>query len=243
MANGSSFSVAAFLLGLAIGLWLAIVVLFLIDFDDDDCYTCGGGGSTIITYPLSDEVWIPGGDGGYYCTNDDEGSAIVIDEGSAVVADEGGAIVIDEGGAIIIDEGSAVVADNGGFVPAPGSDQLGRDRDFEEFHCDTNDEGGAVVADRSGRIVVVGMPNEYPSERCIRVNGNAVAIDEDDVPVHVDEGGAVIADEGGAVVADASADPGDDEELGDDAPESDTDLAYCMVATATSDPIVIRPQS
>jgi hypothetical protein len=217
--------------------------LFLGDFDDDDCNTCGPGGTTIVMHPQDDSVWVPGGDGGYHCTNNDEGGAIVIDEGGAVVADEGSAIVIDEGGAVVADEGGAVVADNGGFPPAPGpgENQLDRDREFEEFACDTNDEGGAVVADRSGRIAVRSMPNSYASDRCIRVNGNAVVIDDMGQAVEIDEGGAVVADEGGAVVADASADAGDDEELMMDAPTSDTDLAYCMVATPTSAPIVIRP--
>jgi hypothetical protein len=246
MSNGSSsFSVLAFLLGLAIGLWIAIVALFLVDFDDDnDC--CGGGGdTTVMTFPQADTVSIPGGDGGYYCTNNDEGGAIVVDEGGAVVADEGGAVVIDEGGAVIIDEGNAVVADSGGFPPAPGPDQLGRDRLHEEFACDTNDEGGAIVVDSSGRVAVTSMLNSEPSERCIRVNGNAVVINDMSVPVHADEGGAVVIDEGGTVVADeggaAVADAGDDASLGTGAPTSDTPLAYCMVATPTSTPIVIRP--
>jgi hypothetical protein len=238
------FNWLAFLLGLAIGLWIAVVALFLSPFDDDDCNTCGGpGGTTIITYPQGDGAWVPGGDGSYFCTNNDEGGAIVIDEGGAVVADEGGAIVIDEGGAIVIDEGGAVVIDAGGFVPAPGPSmtQLNRDRDFEEFACDTNDEGGAVVADRSGRIAARSMPNSYPSERCARVNGNAVVIDGTGQAIDIDEGGAVVVDEGGPVVADETADSEDDEELMPGAPTSDTELAYCMVATPTSAPIVIRP--
>ena len=121
MSNGNSFSWLAFLLGLAIGLWISVVVLFLVGTDNDQCCH-GSGGTTIITYPAPDTAWVPSGDGDYYCTNDDEGRAIVVDEGKAIVADEGRAIVIDEGGAIIIDEGGAIVADDGGVVPAPGDD-------------------------------------------------------------------------------------------------------------------------
>jgi hypothetical protein len=73
------------------------------------------------------------------------------------------------------------------------------------------------------------------------VNGNAVVVNESGQSIDIDEGGAVVADEGGAVVADETADPDDDDELPAGAPTSDTDLAYCMVATPTSSPIVIRP--
>jgi len=241
MSNGNSFSWLSFLLGLAIGLWIAFVVFFVFDHGDDGC-GCGAGGVTIIG-TTDGNAYVPAGDSNYYCANNDEGGAIVADEGGAVVADEGGAIVMDEGGAIVADEGGAVVADEGGLVPAPGSGagQLGRNRSFEEFLCDTNDEGGAVVADRSGRIVAVAMPNSYSSDRCLRVNGNAVVINAASQPIQVDEGGAVVADEGGAVVADASASPDADQRLGDGAPVSETDLAYCMVAEPDSAPIVIRP--
>lgn len=242
MSNGNSFNWLAFLLGLAIGLWISVVVLFLIDIDDHN-HCCGSGGTTIITYPVGNDAWVPGGDGGYYCTNDDEGRAIVVDEGGAIVADEGGAIVVDEGGAIVVDEGGAIVADAGGFPPAPGPDggQLGRDREYEEFECETNDEGGAIVADRAGRVAVTSMPNSFASEQCIRVNGNAVVVNEEGEPIVIDEGGEIVPDEGGASDADETADGDDDQDLPDDAPKSDTDLAYCMVAEADSTPIVIRP--
>ena len=243
MANGNSFSWLAFLLGLAIGLWISFVVFFLTDHDDDES-CCGSGGTNILTYPGPDEAWAPGGDGDYFCTNDDQGRAIVIDQGRAVVADQGRAIVIDNG-QLDIDQGSAVVADAGGFVPVPGSDpdQLGRPREFEEFKCDSNDQGGAIVADRSGRIVVVAMPASltYPSNQCARVDGNAVVVNAAGEIIRIDQGGAVVADQGSAIVADGLADPAKDQTLGASAPKSDSTLAYCMVATATSDPIVIRP--
>lgn len=239
MSNGNTFSWLSFLLGLAIGLWIAFVALFLIDHGSD-C-DCGPGGTTVITYTGEDEAWIPGGDGAYFCTNNDEGGAIVIDEGGAVVVDEGAAIVVDEGGAIVIDEGSAIVVDSGGFAPAPDSTQMGRERDFEEFRCATNDEGGAIVVDRAGRVAVVSMPNDFESEQCGRINGNASVLDEGNPVLIDDEGTAIVVDEGGAIVVDEAADAGDDVELPDDSQQSDTELAYCMVAEEDSDPIVIRP--
>ena len=183
MSNEYSFDLLSFLLGLAIGLWIAFVVFFVFDHGDD-C-DCGPGGSMIVANPQTD-AYVPAGDGDYYCTNNDQGGALVIDQGSAVVADQGSAIVIDQGSAvvadqgsaIVVDQGSAIVADDGGFVPAPGDDQkqLGRDRLFEEFKCETNDQGGAIVADGAGRIVVVAMPNSYLSDQCKSVNGNAVVV-------------------------------------------------------------------
>ena len=242
MANGNSFNWLSFLLGLAIGLWISVVILFLIDDDSHD-QCCGAGGTTIITIPTENDAWVPGGDGDYYCTNDDQGGAIVIDQGGAIVQDQGGAIVIDQGGAIVQDQGGAIVQDNGGFAPAPGpdGDQLSRDRDYEEFRCKINDQGGAIVQDRAGRDAVVSMPNSFASEQCVRVNGNAVVVNETGERVEIDEGGAIVVDQGGAIVSDESADAGDDQALGASAPHSDTDLAYCMVAEANSTPIVIRP--
>lgn len=241
MSNGTSFSWLSFLLGLAIGLWISVVVLFLSD-RPNDC-ECAGGGSTIITSPGADAAWIPGGDGAYYCTNNDEGRAVVVDEGRAVVVDEGRAVVVDGDGNVTVDEGSAVVVDKGGFIPAPTPDssQLGRAREFEEFRCSTNDEGGAIVVDRGGRVAVVSMPAELESGRCGRLNGKAVIVDEDGNPVLIDdEGRAVVVDEGGAVVVDEPAEEGADDSLPDDAQESVTPLAYCMVAKPDSAPIVIR---
>jgi hypothetical protein len=256
MPNEHSFSLLSFLLGLAIGLWIAFVVFFVFDHGDD-C-DCGPGGVTIVANPQSD-AYVPAGDGDYYCTNNDQGGALVIDQGSAVVADQGSAIVIDQGSAIVadqgsaivVDQGSAIVADDGGFVPVPGDDekQLDRDRGFEEFKCETNDQGGAIVADSAERIVVVAMPGDtsiYPKGSCKNVNGNAVVVhvvNGVDERIQIDEGGAIVADEGSAIVADEEADGAKDQTLGSDAPTSDTELAYCMVATPGSDPIVIRPPS
>lgn len=226
MANGNSFSWLSFLLGLAIGLWIAIVVLFLTDQDDHQ-HCCDVQTPPYYPYPDDAAAWVPGGDSEYYCTNDDEG----------------GAIVVDEGGAIVVDEGGAIVVDAGGHAPAPDSDsdQLGRGRLFEEFRCSSNDEGGAIVVDRTGRRVAVSMPNAYPSERCGRRNGHAVVVDGTGASIQIDEGGAIVVDEGGAIVVDESADSGDDQQIPTGAPQSDSGFAYCMVATPTSTPIVIRP--
>ena len=235
MSNGddsSCFSWLSFLLGLAIGLWISVVALFLIDWDDD-C-DCGPPGTTIIAQPVGQDAWIPAGDGNYWCTNNDQGGAIVMDQGGAIVMDQGGAIVIDQGGAIVVDQGSAIVIDAGGHVPAPD------DRDFEEFACETNDQGGAIVMDREGRIVVVSMPDSYASEQCGSVNGNATVINGSDERIQIDQGGAIVVDASGTVTLDKSADDADDKTL-PGGPTSTSDLAYCVVDPEDADPIVIRP--
>ena len=205
MPNGNSFSWLSFLLGLAIGLWIAIVVLFLTDQNDHSHCCVGGGPIHVPPYPGYDDAWVPGGDDEYYCTNNDEGGAIVMDEGGAIVMDEGGAIVMDEGG----------------HVPAPDSsgDQLGRDRQFEEFRCTSNDEGGAIVMDRADRRVVVAMPNDYPSARCGRRNGHATVVNELDVPIRIDSAGDAVPDAAGAVSLDETADSADDGTLPAGAPK------------------------
>ncbi len=253
MSNEYSFNSISFLLGLAIGLWIAFVVFFVFDHGDD-C-DCGPGGVTIVANPQAD-AYVPAGNGDYYCTNNDQGGALVIDQGSAVVADQGSAIVIDQGSAIVadqgsaivVDQGSAIVADDGGFVPVPGDDekQLGRDRGFEEFKCETNDQGGAIVADSAERIVVVAMPDDtsiYPNGSCKNVNGNAVVVNALNERIWIDAGGEVVPDQGSAIVADEEAAAGSDQPLDSEAPTSGTKLAYCMVAKPGSDPVVIRPPS
>ncbi|MGI9237834.1 MAG: hypothetical protein ACR2QZ_10585 [Woeseiaceae bacterium] len=238
--NGNCFSWLSFLLGLAIGLWISVVALFLMDLGND-C-DCGTPGTTIITHPVADEAWIPAGDGAYFCTNDDQGRAIVVDQGRAVVVDQGRSIVVDQGGAIVVDQGGAIVIDAGGHVPAPdsSSEQLGRDRDFEEYACETNDQGGAIVVDRAGRIVVVSMPESFDSDRCGRLNGSATVINDEDKRIEVDQGGAIVVDASGTIDLDESADAGNDQELPDDSPLSTTELAYCIVATEASEPVVVR---
>ena len=238
--NENCFSWLSFLLGLAIGLWIAVVALFLMD-SDDNC-DCGPSGTTIVTHPVSDEAWVPGGDGAYFCTNDDQGGAIVVDQGSAIVMDQGSSIIVDQGGAIVMDQGGAIVLDAGGHIPAPDSSdkQLNRDRDFEEFACQTNDQGGAIIVDRAGRIVVVSMPDGLDSDRCGRLNGNATVISNDSFRIEVDQGGAIVVDSFGTINMDKSAATGEDQELPDDSPTSSTDLDYCIVATETSDPVVVR---
>jgi hypothetical protein len=72
------------------------------------------------------------------------------------------------------------------------------------------------------------------------VNGNAVVIDGTAHAIEIDEGGAVVADTGSPVMLDVPANPMNDQTWAMGAPASTTDLAYCMVATPTSAPIVIR---
>lgn len=236
MSNGESFSWLSFLLGLAIGLWISVVVLFLTDWGADDHDHCCVPGGPSDGPGQSDDgnAYVPGGSDEYYCTNDDEGGAIVVDEGGAIVVDEGGAIVVDEGGAIVVDAR--------GRVPAPGSgsSQLNRDRMFEEFRCDTNDEGGAIVVDRGGRRVVVAMPNTFATAQCGSLNGNAVVVGGDGTSILIDGRGAEV-DTRIAIEPPVKAEEPDGE-LPEGAPESEPKLSYCMVATPDSDPIVIRPR-
>jgi len=240
MSNGTSFSWLAFLLGLAIGLWISFVVFFVIDRDDDDS-CCGASGTNILAFPGPDEAWAPGGDNDYLCTNDDRGRAIVVDRGRAVVADQGRAIVIDNN-QLEIDQGRAVVADAGSFAPVPkqGADELDTVRDFEDFQCDTNDQGAAIVADRSGRRAVVPMPQSFPSTQCHSVDGNAVVVNASGEIIHVTGNGTVYTDEGSAIDPTETADPANDKTLPAD-PRSTTNLAYCMVPMSDSEPIVYRP--
>lgn len=240
MSNGSSFSWLAFLLGLAIGLWISFVVFFLIDHDDDDS-CCGAGGTNILAFPGPDEAWAPGGDNLYICTNDDRGRAIVIDRGRAVVVDQGRAIVIGNG-KLEVDRGRAVVVDAGSFAPVPqqGDNELDTTRDFEDFQCDSNDQGGAVVADRAGRIAVVAMPSSFASDQCHSVNGDAVVVNSDGEITHITSSGTVYTEEGSAIVSDGNADSANDKTLPAE-PRSTTQLSYCMVAMPDSEPIVYRP--
>lgn len=245
MSNGNTFNWLSFLLGLAIGLWISVVGLFLMD-RGNDC-DCGPPGTTVNTYQSQNYAWIPGGDGAYYCANNDEGGAIVLDEGGAIVVDEGGSIIVDEHGVISVDEGSAIVVDNGGFLPAPNSsaEQLDNEegRGFEVFRCATNDEGGAIIVDSAGRIVVVSMSADDDPDRCVRDNTDARVRNDAGQPVQIDEGGAVVVDEGGSVVVDAADAEGtlSTSSLPDGDPHSNSPLVYCMVAKADSEPIVIGP--
>lgn len=240
MANGNSFSWLAFLLGLAIGLWISFVVFFLVDRDDDES-CCGSGGTNILAFPGPDDTYAPGGDSNYLCTNDDQGRAIVIDQGRAVVADQGRAIVIDND-QLEVDQGRAVVADSGSFAPVPRqfTNQLNESREFEEFRCGSNDQGGAIVADRSGRITVVAMPTSFASTQCHKVDGNAVVVNAAGEIIHITSSGTVYTDNGSAIVSDGNAVVGNDQTL-PGGPASVTDLSYCMVAMAGNDPIVLRP--
>lgn len=226
-----NFNWTSFLLGFAIGLWLALVVLLLMPQQDQQpC--CGmpvaaqaGVGSSHHSHAWT--IWIPGGSAVYRCTNNDHGGAIVEDHGGAIVDDHGAPIVDDHGAPIVDDHGVPIVDDKGGGnipanapnVPAPTSDLLGGDRGYRDFYCDTNQYGGAVVKSETGRVVAVGMPAGDHS--CVSVNGNATAQDTDGTTIELDHGGAIVDDAGNATG------PGGD-------------LVYCMVAKDTSEAVVVN---
>ena len=65
-------------------------------------------------------------------------------------------------------------------------------------------------------------------------------IDSSSFRIQVDQGGAIVVDSIGTIDLDESADAGEDQDLPDDSPTSGTELAYCVVATETSDPVVVR---
>ena len=54
------------------------------------------------------------------------------------------------------------------------------------------------------------------------------------------ETSAIVVDASGTIDFDETADAGDDQELPDESPISSTELAYCVVATESSDPVVVR---
>jgi len=154
----------SFLLGFAIALWIAIVILFLMPDDDvapvSACPVtgccCGDGGSGSQD---DDPVWIPSGPELYTCANNDNGGGFVQDNGGGHVQDNGGGLV----------------QDGAPLVPAPTPITLGENRGHHEFSCETNDNGGGFVQDGAQRSVVVPMergPNFY----CRRNNGHATTL-------------------------------------------------------------------
>lgn len=161
-----SFSWLSFLLGFAIALWLALVLLFVLPENDEPAASCpscccGGwpGPGPIPDLPLH----IPSGNEPYTCANNDNG----------------GGVVKDNGGGIVKDNGGGVVKDGVPQIPAPTDDTLGNDRGVEEFQCDLNDNGGGVVKDSgTDRDVVVPMKKD-DELHCANILGYATVLKED----------------------------------------------------------------
>lgn len=163
------FNWLTFLLGFAIALWLALVVLFILPDDDQAAACpsccCQGSGWPHPTYPPDWPLYIPSGNEAYTCANNDNG----------------GGVVQDNGGGIVQDNGGGIVQDGIPQIPAPTEDTLGTDneRDPEEFQCDTNDNGGGVVQDaQTLRLVVVPMQKD-DTLFCANSLGYASVLKED----------------------------------------------------------------
>ncbi len=162
-----SFNWITFLLGFAIALWIALVLLFVIPDDDPPtlataCHAAGCssccGGKTIAFRNRT--LWISAGDDREYCTNNDNGGGYIEDNGGGYVDDNGGGYIDDNGGGYIDDNGGGYVDDGWPRVPAPTSEELARARDTEEFQCRSNDNGGGYIEDTTRRSVALPIPND-----------------------------------------------------------------------------------
>ncbi|MCP4048173.1 MAG: hypothetical protein GY732_19530 [Gammaproteobacteria bacterium] len=223
-----------FLAGLAIGLWIAVVVLFLIPRDDEPSYIVVAGAPGQTTASLK-TLWLPSGDGVYRCTNNDHGGGIVEDHGRGVVEDHGGGNVEDHGGGNVEDHGGGNVEDGAAHVPAPVTD-----RGYQQYWCDLNHLGGPVVKDRDGRVVAVAMPREgvYTCEK--DPSGNAVVVTLNNKVVTIDHGGGNVEDSDSIDV---------DSGVGVDTPGTfnpagtgtlaGAERLYCAVLTRDSDPTIV----
>jgi len=231
-----------FLAGLAIGLWIAVVVLFLIPQKDEPRYVVVSGvsGSTIAG---SKTLWLPSGDGVYRCTNNDHGGGVVEDHGRGVVEDHGGGTVEDHGGGTVEDHGGGNVEDAAAHVPAPV-----KDRGYQQYWCDLNKRGGPVVKERDGRTIAVGMPVNGKYHCMKDSSGNALVVDVDKVRIDIDHGGGVVEDHGGGTVEDYGEGHKTIDnfnavgllESGEDPVEiTGSDRVYCMVEKRESEPVIV----
>jgi hypothetical protein len=241
-----------FFVGLAIGLWIAVVVLFLLPEREQNIQvtvSADGSKSSMRT------LWVPGGDDVYRCSNNDHGGGLVEDHGRGTVDDHGRGTVDDHGRGTVDDHGGGVVEDGAAHVPAPTGGLLSDSRGYQDFWCDLNDYGGPVVKHRDGRVVAVAMP-VGPEYKCIKdLNGDAVVVTEGDdnelIPVEIDHGGGVVDDHGRGTVEDsgvqtspAAGEDGctgitDSCSTGSDV-LTGTNFVYCMVVFPDSDPIIVN---
>jgi hypothetical protein len=186
--QAGKFELTSFLIGFAIALWLAMVVLFLLpqQYQEPCCPTVQMQTSIALDEP--DRLWLPSGDERYYCTNNDHGGGVVEDHGGGVVDDHGG----------------GVVDDSSTRVPSPMPEAFGRSREHHEFWCDLNSEGGPVVRGSAGQVIVVAMPVEAAEVlRCGMENGQPLVVNSDGYRISVDHGGGVVDDHGRGVVDDS----------------------------------------
>lgn len=241
--------------GLAIGLWIAVAVIFLIPGQSKTIHvTASLDGAQLAMKTL----WVPGGDGIYRCSNNDHGGGLVEDHGRGTVDDHGRGSVDDHGRGSVDDHGRGSVDDHGGgvvedgaaHVPAPTKELLGDPRGYQDFWCDLNDHKGPVVKHRDGRVVAVAMPvgKDY---KCVKdLNGDAVVVDNQNNRIEVDHGGGVIDDHGAGSVDDsgvqrtpaAGVNGCTDVDHCEDANPNmiGKDFVYCMVVFPDTDPIIVN---
>lgn len=223
-----------FLLGFAIALWIAIVVLWIHGEGDDDagdscCPNCCSGtvfpGGPYFQTPL----WIPAGTAPYFCLNDDAGGLYVADGGGFYVADSGGFYVADGGGFYVADAGGSYVADDSSESPAPDDGDLGGNpRPYQGYQCDRNDGGGSYVADASNRPTTVPMKIEGGYLCHKTADSQALVTTATGTPTFIDRLGNVVlvADEAALNPADGIALTGTQI-----AAVSTENWVYCMVPT------------
>lgn len=248
MSNGnSSFDWLTFLLGFAIALWIAIVVLFLLPEDSDDrsptVVNCGAGNcgrpAGLLSRP--GPLWIPQGGDSYFCTNRQDGGGYVEDAGGGPVQDAGG-YVEDAGG--YVEDAGGYVEDTAPRSPAPSDDHLGASRGPHEYHCETNNDGGGYVEDKTGRAVTVPMRTDGNFFCWKDGLGNAVALRAE--LVAADGGGTETVyyrtklNRNQELVLTDGADPNVADLVGlpDQPPELPT-YVYCMVPDSASDASII----
>ena len=213
--SNSNFDWTSFLLGFAIALWIALVVLFLTKDDETTSHTHP---TQIVS--VGTPLWVPSGDQAYMCTNNDQG----------------GGIVIDQGGGIVEDQGGGVIEDGAPKVPVPTSAQLGVGvtRGYHEYQCSPNDQGGGIVEDSTGRTVAVGMPADTQYDCRVTTENDAVVVDNiTNKPIDIDQGGGIVEDQGGGIVVDTGIPPVSG--------QTGVGLVYCMVARPDSSPIIVPP--
>ncbi len=240
--------------GLAIGLWVAVVVLFLLPEREHNIHvtvSAEGVQSSLRT------LWIPSGDDVYRCSNNDHGGGLVEDHGRGSVDDHGRGSVDDHGRGSVDDHGGGVVEDGAAHVPAPTKDLLGETRGYQEFWCDLNDYGGPVVRHRDGRVVAVAMPAETDDGKyqCAKdLNGDAVILykgDDDNMYMaQVDHGGGIVDDHGRGSVDDSGVrtTPAPDvngctesENCEGARPELiGAGFVYCMVVFPDTEPVIVN---
>ena len=239
--------------GLAIGLWIAVVILFLLPERKQNIHvtvSADGMQSSLRT------LWIPSGDDVYRCSNNDHGGGLVEDHGRGSVDDHGRGSVDDHGRGSVDDHGGGVVEDGAAHVPAPTKDLLGDSRSYQEFWCDLNDSGGPVVRHRDGRVVAVAMPAKTDDKeyKCGKdLNGDAVIMYEGDdgtmYVAEVDHGGVMndhgrgSVDDSGVRKTPAAGVNGctQSENCNDVSPYlTGADFVYCMVAFPDTDPVIVN---